>query len=100
MTGAVVSIKADIGRFNGDFSNATNSITGINTQIGEQLIKLGRIDTNLPQIGGWSPGDINIFPNKPLKYLQHPGDAMIQIKHPRRCRLLAGKSQQLPGHLR
>ena len=49
MFGTVGLVKSDVSRFDGDLAHSGNGVPGIDAQVGQDLIDLGRIHFDRPQ---------------------------------------------------
>ena len=88
-------LKAHVVGLDGNLAHTGNGIPGVDTQVGQDLIHLGRIDFNGPQLSLGLPPQFDIFADEPAQHAQHPFDGIIEIDHPGCHALAAGESEQL-----
>ena len=87
--GAVSLIKDHILGFNAEPANVGNGVSSVDAQVGKDLVELGGIHFDRPQIRIGKPGQIDVFTNKPTQHLEHSLHRNVQIQYPRE-RLSAG----------
>ncbi len=68
---------------------------GINREIGQNLIDLGRVHPDRAGVRTGSPDDFDILADQPPQHVEHAGDRVVQVQSDRRDRLFAGKGQKL-----
>ncbi|MFZ4439142.1 MAG: hypothetical protein ACOYOS_11985 [Syntrophales bacterium] len=50
MSGAIIFVEADILRFDGEFADPGNGVTGIDAQVRQDLVNLGGINLDGPSV--------------------------------------------------
>jgi hypothetical protein len=68
---AVGPAKGDIAGLDGDFTHPGNGVPGIDKEIGQQLIDLGRIDLYRPELCPGVPEQVDILTDQPLEHIEH-----------------------------
>ena len=77
MISAVVLVECDVLGLDGDLAHPRNGITGIDTQVCHNLIDLGGVDLDRPQIHSRHPGQADVFADEPSQHLEHPSYCFV-----------------------
>ena len=99
MTEAVGLVEGDRGGLDGDPAGVADGVAGVDAQVDEDLVDLGRIDAHRRQPPGRQPGEVDVLADEPPDHLEHAGHGGVQVEHPRRRGLPAGKGKQLLGEV-
>ena len=99
VTEAVGLVEGDRGGLDGDPAGVADGVAGVDTQVDEDLVDLGRIDAHRRQPPGRQPGEVDVLADEPPDHLEHAGHGRVQVEHPRRRGLPAGKGKQLLGEV-
>ena len=100
MLSAVSQIKDGVSHFDSDLADPGNSVPGVNTEIGQDLVDLDGVHFNRPQAHPGPPSQLNLFADEPPEHLDHALHGLVQVKHHGNDGLLACKSKQLTGYVR
>ena len=92
---AVFFIKCFSSGFNGEFAHSGNGIPGVDTQIGQDLVDLGRVHFHRPQMGSRLPDQVDVFSDEPAQHIEHTFHGIVQIQLFGGDGLFSGKGQQL-----
>ena len=77
-----------------------DGVLGVDTEIDEDLVDLGRIYPHLPGNGGRHPGKADVLADEAADHLQQALHEVVDDDDLRGDGLLAGEGQQLPGEVR
>ena len=88
-----------IARLDGDLADAGDGVAGVDAQVGQDLVDLGGVHLDRPQVRSGQPGQIDVLADEPPQHLEHARHGLVQVEHLRGDGLLAGKGQQLPGEV-
>ncbi len=95
MVGTIVPVHGFYGGLNGDLTAPCDGIPGIHTQIGQNLIDLGRVHFHGPYFSGRVPDQLNVFTDQPAQHTEHVFHGIVQIERSGIDDLFSGKGQQL-----
>ena len=97
--GAVGLVEGGVFRFDGDLADSGDGVPGVDAQIGQDLVDLGGVHLDRPQVRARQPGEIDVLADQPPQHLEHALHGLVQVEHLGGDGLLAGKGQQLPGQV-
>jgi len=95
VSGAKGSIKGFVHRFNGDPAGTRDGITGIDAQIGQNLVDLGGVHSDRPKHLRGEPDQFDPLADQSPQHLEHGFNAFVQVEHSGGDGLLAGEGKQL-----
>jgi hypothetical protein len=80
-------------------SDVGNGVAGVHAQVSQNLVYLGGIYENRPEVRSRQPIELDVFSDEALEHFEHAGNRVVQIEHLGRDSLFAGKGQQLPRQI-
>jgi len=95
--GAVSGVDGLIPRLDCDSAGVINGIPGVDAEVGQDLVDLGRVQLDRPKFCARPPGETDILADKPLQHPEHSGHGIVQFQYFGDDCLLSGKGQQLSG---
>ena len=96
---AVILIEGAVSRFDEDLADAGDRIPRIDAQVGQDLVDLGGIHLDRPQVRPRLPVELDILADEPPQHIEQPRHGFAKVQHLGHDGLLAGKGQQLPGEV-
>ncbi len=76
-----------------------NGITGIDDEVGQKLVDLGRVEPDGIEFQSRLPEQIDILTDQAAKHLECASDGIVEIEHLGGDRLTARKRQELTGEI-
>ena len=92
---AVALIEGAVFRLDYDLAHIGDGVPCVDTQVGQNLVNLGRVQFHRPQIRLRMPLKFDVLADQTLEHFEHAFNGFIQVEHPGRDCLLAGEGQQL-----
>ncbi len=86
-------------RFNRQYAAVRHGVPGVDRQIHQHLLQLGRTRLHHKRFGAQHRIQLNVFTDHPAHQLFKPGDDIIDIHNLHFKDLLAAECQKLPGKL-
>jgi len=95
VTGAVLPIKDDVVRLDGDLARIGDGVPGVDAQVGQDLVHLRGIDKDAFEIVPRQPGQIDVLADEPSQHLERTLHGLVEVQYLEVHGLLAGKRQKL-----
>ncbi len=97
--GRVGSVQADGFGGDGDPAGAGDGVTGVDTEVGEDLVELRGVHAHRPDLLAGLPDQVDVLADEAAEHLQGGVHTAVQIEHLRVDRLPPGKGEYLAGDL-
>ncbi len=98
--GAVGLVEGMVSCFDDDLAHTFDGVTGVDAQVGQDLLDLGGVHLYGPQARPRQPGKIDLLADEALEHFKHTFHVIVQVDHLGGDGLPTGKGQQLPGDAR
>ncbi len=97
MAGHVAFTDLDIGGLEGENAAARHRVAGVDGEIEEHLLQLGRVDLDPSDLGVETHQQFDVFAEGAPQQLLALADLDVQVQHPRPQDLLATHCKELAG---
>src|SRR6185369_95817 len=78
---AVILVENLVSRLYDDLAHAPDRVARVDTEVGQYLIDLGRVEFEEPQVGSRLPGETDVFADESMQHLEHAGNRLVQVQH-------------------